>query len=439
MKKVLLGTLAVLTLAACSKDEVIQQNPNDEITFSVVTNKAISRAENGFCNKHTPARFVVSASYTSDGTTFKQYFLNDKFKKVGSAEDGKEYVAFETNRYWPDLSGTNTSVTFYAATDGPKVAAGAEDTWANPISVLPTWQKDGGNTVYTGMEILGYTVENDVAKQRDLLYAVQKVTDNPTGGQQSINFRHALSQIEFMAKNENPNIYVEISQVKVCQVNSKGNFTFPKSTSDKIGAHNGEAGYPADPTDKVGTWANRSTLANYETAAFTAVPLSERKYDGASLKTPTEAADASSLTTEDPSGEWNSNTMYLLPQGFQASTGSATDLTKVWSGSGKPETGAYFLVKTKIQNVAAGDGTRATAEDIYLWGSSSEAKYIAVPIPEDTKWVPGKRYVYTFKFTKTGNGGTDPETGKEVLIPIKLNVTIDDFVDGGNKDVEMNK
>ena len=44
MKKVLLGTLAVLTLTACSKDEVIQQNPNDEITFSVVTNKAVSRA-----------------------------------------------------------------------------------------------------------------------------------------------------------------------------------------------------------------------------------------------------------------------------------------------------------------------------------------------------------------------------------------------------------
>ena len=51
MKKVLLGTLAVLTLAACSKDEVIQQNPNDEITFTAVTNKAVSRAADGYCNK----------------------------------------------------------------------------------------------------------------------------------------------------------------------------------------------------------------------------------------------------------------------------------------------------------------------------------------------------------------------------------------------------
>ena len=61
MKKVLLGTLAVLTLAACSKDEVIQQNPNDEITFSVVTNKAVSRAADGYCNNAKPKDFQVWA------------------------------------------------------------------------------------------------------------------------------------------------------------------------------------------------------------------------------------------------------------------------------------------------------------------------------------------------------------------------------------------
>ena len=61
MKKVLLGTLAVLTLAACSKDEVVQQNPNDAITFSVVTNKAVSRAADGYCNKSLPGDFQVWA------------------------------------------------------------------------------------------------------------------------------------------------------------------------------------------------------------------------------------------------------------------------------------------------------------------------------------------------------------------------------------------
>ena len=76
MKKVLLGTMAVLTLAACSKDEVIQQNPNDEITFSVTTNKAISRASEGFCNKSLPGDFQVWAEV--DNNT---YFAQERYEK----------------------------------------------------------------------------------------------------------------------------------------------------------------------------------------------------------------------------------------------------------------------------------------------------------------------------------------------------------------------
>lgn len=131
--------------------------------------------------------------------------------------------------------------------------------------------------------------------------------------------------------------------------------------------------------------------------------------------------------------------MYLLPQGFQASTGSATDLTKVWSGSGKPTEagGAYFLVKTKIWNVAAGDGKRTDdANNIVLWGAT-DGKDIAVPMPADTNWEPGKRYVYTFRFTTDGNGGTNPSTGEPVLIPIKLDVTVDDFVNGTGATIDM--
>ena len=63
--------------------------------------------------------------------------------------------------------------------------------------------------------------------------------------------------------------------------------------------------------------------------------------------------------------------MYLLPQKFEAAGGTDPKLTNVWSGSGKPTEagGAYFLVKTKIWNVAAGDGKRTDdANNIVLWG-----------------------------------------------------------------------
>ena len=62
---------------------------------------------------------------------------------------------------------------------------------------------------------------------------------------------------------------------------------------------------------------------------------------------------------------------------------------------------------------------------------------IAVPIPASTTWEDGLRYVYTFNFTTTGTGGVDPGTGKPVLTPIELTVTVDDFVDAGNTNVEV--
>lgn len=417
MKKVLLGTLAVLTLAACSKDEVIQQNPNDEISFSVVTNKAISRAENGFCNKHTPKRFVVSASYTKDGST-KQYFLNDKFKKKGSTETDNEYVAFETNRYWPDLTG-GASMTFYAATDGTKETT--EGSWdTKPVSVLPTWKSSG--TDFTGMEILGYTVEDDVDKQRDLLYAVEVVSSNPgSDGVQNINFRHGLSQIEFAAINENDKIHVEICGVSIVNVKNKGNFTFPESTSDKIGEHNGKAPYPTDPK-KVGSWTIASDAATKTYATATLDPVVA------------VGATSTSLTVDNKSGEeYHANTMYLIPQKLTAwdRSNNAVDETEK----------SYFLVKAKIWNVAGATFNGST--DVLLWGTGASgnatgAKDIAIPTDAAT-WQPGKRYVYTFKFTKTGEGGANPGDNSDVLIPIKLQVTVDDFVDGTGAVIPMDK
>ena len=429
MKKVLLGTLAVLTLAACSKDEVIQQNPNDEITFSVVTNKAVSRAADGYCNKAKPKDFQVWAEVGN-----KNYFAQERYV----LSSGSTYTISGPVRYWPETDATK--INFYAACnkgvkeilDEHGVGTGTFEEAESDVAING-WTSE--TTATPDKKVIeGYTIENDVTKQKDLLYAVVKDATRPAGteGKIAINFRHALSQIEFMAKNENPNIYVEISQVKVCQVNSKGNFTFPTlATTPNVPEHDYTGSYP---TASVGTWANQSILADYETTTFTpAVPLSERSYeDDGTLTSPSAPSAASGLTTKDDSGkEYSSNTMYLLPQ--EPSVWNPT--TNNTPGAGK---GAYFLVKTKIWNVAAGDGKRAESSEIVLWGDTN-GKDIAVPFPASTKWEPGKRYVYTFKFTTTGNGGYNPSDGEPVLIPIKLEVTVDDFVKGIDKDVEMTK
>lgn len=421
MKKVLLGTLAVLTLAACSKDEVIQQNPNDEISFSVVTNKAVSRAADGYCNNSLPGSMLVSALYTADGSNWKTYFTNE----IYNHGTGTSY-AIPTGsglRYWPDLGAAddNVKMKFFAM-----------------VNATPSWVGTTGMTA-------NFKVESTVSAQKDVLYAVQEVKEKPAGGAQSINFRHALSQIEFEAQNQNKNIYVEITGVKVMNVWDTGTFSFSVSTDGNIENH--DLTSTADPT--TGTWSSLKNSTSSETEAaekysvsFDAVKLSQKGYIKASDSYTATQADASSLTTKDATGEWNSNTMYLLPQEIK----SWVPTTNAKPAAGK---GSYFLVKAKIWNVPAGDGKRADTSasgDVVLWDntkSGGEEQFIAIPIPAIT-WKPGKRYVYTFVFTTSGNGGynpdpTDPSKPEPVLTPITLSVTVDDFVDGGNTDVNMVK
>ena len=430
MKKVLLGTLAVLTLAACSKDEVIQQNPNDEITFSVVTNKAVSRAFDGYCNNATPKEMKVSALYT-DGTapiTWKTYFTNETYKKVDNTDAAEKDYAIPTGsglRYWPDLG---------KADDGIKMKFFAM------VNADPDWDGTTGMTA-------DFIVPSTVSDQKDVLYAVQEVDVKPDGGAQSINFRHALSQIEFMAQNQNKNIYVEISGVQVMNVWDKGTIKFSASTAGNVGAHATTTG-ATYPENQLCTWTGLANSTATETKAaqnfgvkFGAIKLSQKKVtkettgESPSITYGEDQAPASSLTTaNDEDKEYSSNTMYLLPQQIAAWAPTTEDKTP---GPGK---GSYFLVKAKIWNVAAGDGTRAASGDIVLWDNQKKVsgeggsettveQFIAIPIPS-IKWIAGKRYVYTFIFTTDGNGGYNPGDGEPVLTPITLSVTVDDFVDG---------
>lgn len=409
MKKVLLGTLAVLTLAACSKDEVVQQNPNDAISFTATTNKAISRAADGYCNKSLPDNFQVWAN-VQDGSGYKPYFSGDQFDNDGSGN----YTNNGETRYWP-----YSAINFFACKN------------ANP-----EWKSTTAPVDYSTLVVKDFKVADLVANQVDFIYAVQNVSTKPTSGQTTINFRHALSQIEFQARNENTKLYVEISGVSVCKVNNKGTFTFPTtSTNEVVGEHNpeGSGSYTDDLDGKTqGTWL-AATPSSYSTYEITTKNNADNDVDD--VKEIEGNSTNVSLTVTDPgSQEYNKNTMYLLPQALTAWVPSTT--------APKPATqnGAYFLVKCKIFNVADPASGYKSATDVRIWPASNEFADVAIPF--SATWEAGKRYVYTFVFTDNGNGGYNPEPGgtnpEDVLVPIKLDVTVDDFVDGGaDKDINM--
>lgn len=398
MKKCFFGAIAVLALASCSNEKVVELSQDQEIKFTVEAGKATSRALDGYCNNAKPTEFNVWASAQS-----KNYFANEAYKDNGS---GTYVQKDDILRYWPESG----NVSFFAT------------------------KNENGTAVWTyatpSLGFTGYTVESTPATQKDFIYAaalnVAKPAASVADKDVKLNFRHALSQIEFKAMNKNPKIYVEIDKVTVKNVKNTGDFSIAASTTNNFENHN--LGDAADNDTRTGrcTWENQSGQASYETATLTS-KSGENTLNY--IAVPYNETTSTSLTVTDASGEYNTNTMYLLPQTLTPWDKQAAATT---------QNNSYFLVKARIYNVAGSEVNKTN--DVVVWGTDNggtwETKEIAIPVPAVT-WEDGKRYVYTFVFTTDGNGGYDPDDNTPVLTPITLEVTVDDFVDAGNKDVPM--
>lgn len=385
-----------MAMASCSQDETIGINHDgDEITFNVVTNNA-TRAADVFCNQNLPGGFYVSA--ISDGKT---YIDGDHVTKNSDGSWTNE----SGTRYWPE-----TAVDFYAHVNG-----GDAYTWNN------------GSPKFEG-----FTVNGTVAEQVDLLYAVKK-NQSKTNGKVILNFRHALSQIVFQAKNTNANLYVEIAGVSVANVGGTNTFTFPSaSTETNIEDHDGNA----DGVYEDGEFGDITNGTNWGT--WEALTSGTEKYAVTFGETPVRGNNTLvSLTTKNEDGkEYNSNAMLLLPQNTTAWNPEDYSLPGATGN-----TGSYLLVDCAIFNVAGTD--YAEGDDVCLWGEQTKegawtTKELAIPVAFD--WQQGKKYVYTLVFGE-GNGGydpdpepdPDPEDPDPVLVPITFEITVDDFelVDGG--------
>ncbi len=393
MKRFFGGAFGLLALVSCSNDELTSVNRDgDEIAFNVVTNSP-TRAADVYCNNNKPTQFEVWAEYNN------ATYINGDVVKF----QDKQWKNTSGTRYWPD---TRTSVVDFFAHHNAKKATG---------------ETSGGNFSWNegAPEVTDFTVANDVASQKDFVYAVKtscRKGDSPV----SLNFRHALSQVVFRAKNTNANLHVDIKGVTVCRVYEQGKFSFPTSSTDtkKYGEHNG-ALTNIDYTSGWGTWEKQESMQDYEVSFNNQVevPGNGNVYNlTASVKENNDPDDGTAA-------------MLLLPQDRNAWNDVATV---------KPseQDGTYFLVNCRIFNVA---GTAVDRdEDVCLWGNKGENGYKKVAIPVGLNWEQGKKYIYTFVFGD-GNGGYDPEGPTPVLVPITFNVTVDDFVPVNNEDNKMDE
>ena len=413
--KHLLLTASVMALfSSCSNDELVSESTShgDAIAFSVTTTNA-TRAADYWCNSNLPNNFAVSAAYC-DGTNTAFYFKDDIFKKDGETSN---YVTNDGNyRYWPELPATTPEGTpsKYVNIYAYKIKDDAADTGEGFAKF--EW------TSATGAPTIEMTPATAAADQHDLLYAYTQVTAKPGyGDKTAINFRHALSQIVFYAKCENTKVYVEIQEIALMNAATSGTFTLPTGDNTTDGNLQDHTQADAAKTNGLGTWA-----LNYNEAK------NHRSYTASCVKTLTPGAATWTNLTDQVNAEGTyteseyTQSLLVLPHGKNTSN---TDKLAAYEpkkdGTYKALSdvgGACIAIKCKIRNIA---GDEVATDDVYLWGSASA--YADLVVPVDFAWEQGKKYIYRINFSKLGHGGYNPEDGKEVLVPIQLSVTVDDF------------
>ena len=400
-KSLFLVAIAATALASCTSDELVQVNNGNEIKFAIAADND-SRAATVFCNANLMPGFQVYAGYQNEGAW--STFIEEDLITVLS--DGK--CTQSETRYWPEKG----TLDFYGLVnlngDGYTLES------ASNLDDQITW----------GVEtpvVNDFTPNTDVTKQTDLLYAVA-TGKSSSSAPVLMNFRHALSQIEFRAKNDNPALQVFVSAVRIGQTYAKGSYTLPKrSTEDNLVDHtvDKDDDYALEHENaNRGTWAvDTDAKADYY------VPFNEVSVAYGTTQ---------DLTISTDGAQTNNNSLLLIPA---MESGSATTAWDPASDNNTAYNGTYIAVYCKILNVAGDSYDAATDVAVLHEGWAV--------IPASFKWKQGKKYIYTINFTKGGNGGyeetpVDPSkpevpgtpTDTPVLTGIEFQVTVDDFLYG---------
>lgn len=388
LKYIIISTAAMVLAASCSNDAVVEEQANqNSIKFSATTGNA-SRSKDYYCNNALPANFHVWAAVNNADGTLKNYFADEVFGRVSGTSTDYTIVG-GTERYLP-----NEVLSCWAATNFDE----GSFTW-NP----------------TGRSSMKFTPKEKSEDQLDLIYAYTKARRKAADfdGKVKINFRHALSQIVFRAKNDNTNIYVEIESVSLNNAASSGVFTLPYGNSitdinfeDHTQTGDNTNGGTGDWTREYNATAIQKYTADCKDADGKLIPIG---------KTPVNLTDTEKDAEDKETAI--SKSLLMIPE---------THLT-AWdpkSGAVAAGNGAFISVKCKIRNIASPDG-QVKPKDIYLWGSADEAAELAIPC--EFNWLQGKKYIYTISFTTNGHAGYDPGDGSNVLIPIEFSVNVDDF------------
>ena len=354
-KSLFILATAAIALASCNNDKTVAINEtlNDanEITFRALMPK-VMRTANAPGVKSTWENddvLYVYASYKS-----AKYF-QDQFIKDGTGFNSA------TKYYWPSDVSTN-NVTFSAFW-------GAAQKTNTPNELASA-----------------YTVPDAVSSQMDLLFAQKTVDSKPANGGVELNFRHMLSQVIVKVANDEPNMKITISGVRVGYVAKTGTFAYTGGVTD---------------TKENGT--KNATLISRTDWTPTAATAATQLFEQTVSATLTSTAVATDLTSF---ASW-----ILLPQSLTAASEytTAENPGAVTPATDPKLNGAYLALKMKIESLD-------NATDKNVVGEVVAEQWCYWPIA--TEWKPGYKYTYTINAGSGGYQPTDQNNDKTTLDPV---------------------
>lgn len=390
-KELLFAAIAAMALASCSSDETIGTNDASYgITFRASVDKATRASEITVNN-------MQSFNVTAIGNG-KTYFSG---LTVSSTDSGSNWST-DNIYYWPSYQ-----LAFFAwshAADGATV------------SVSNTEKK-----------ITGFTPNQTVGSQKDFVVSYNTGTKEVNNGSGvTMNFKHALSQIAVQAKCSNSNVKVEVLGVKLVNMATTADFTFPETVTS------------AESTLAQSLWSNLSGKDDHSKAYMV------------------KGTSAVTLTSEAQSIMFADNSFMLIPQQLTKWNGTATTSTDEESTT---STGAYLAVLCRVSSLNGAEETLLYPEPTASDAKTGKYAFTAVGI--DSNWEPGKKYTYTLDFCNGTTGGcgqiapdlgnptpssdadidTNPVDGKSagytILGPIEFSAKVDDWTDGTSVDKNL--
>lgn len=342
MKRILHDTLAAIAisaaLAGCSQQEDMplpSYSDDGAIRFAAATE--YSRA--GDITTGNLKAFNVYA-YTGTDQTPKLFMDNVTVTKTGT-----NTWTYSPVQYWP----ANESVDFYAFAPSSWVGS------SGPLAPVPY-------SSYPGHEDIVYAVSPDLTG-----------SVGQANAQVIFNFRHALSKVTLKISSSDTKLKVDVSNIALSNIKSKGNFNFPSASTSQSASQ-----------ETVGNWTDQNTPYAYP------MLWSQAPDDHVILTT--------TPTVIPMSGVSFGSVLYLIPQ----------PLTWRSAGNGVD---TYIGVNCVVYDAKTGTklwpNENTPSEDI-VPGSSTGDGILKFPLSTSkfSEWQPGVHYIYNLTINANEEMGT---------------------------------